>query len=54
MGEAFTQTARALDQTEGLRTLLGGEEGGKRFILGLLDRHRVRIDRLGIEPVEPE
>jgi hypothetical protein len=54
VGEAFTQTARALDQTEGLRTLLGGDEGGKRFILGLLDRHRVRIDRLGIEPVEPE
>ncbi len=54
IGEAFTQTARALEQTEGMRALLGGEEGGKRFILGLLDRHRVRIDRLGIEPVEPE
>jgi hypothetical protein len=54
VGEAFTQTARALEQTEGMRTLLGGDEGGKRFILGLLDRHRVRIDRLGIEPVEPE
>jgi hypothetical protein len=54
VGEAFTQTSRALEATEGLRTLLGGEEGGKRFILGLLDRHRVRIDRLGIEPVEPE
>jgi hypothetical protein len=54
VGEAFTQTSRALEATEGLRTLLGGEEGGKRFILGLLDRHRVRIDRLGIESVEPE
>ena len=54
VGEAFTQTSRALEATEGLRTLLGGDEGGKRFILGLLDRHRVRIDRLGIEPIEPE
>ncbi|HEX8099604.1 MAG TPA: ferritin-like fold-containing protein [Actinomycetota bacterium] len=52
IGEAFTQTARALGEAEGLRMLLGGEEGGKRFILGLLDRHRQRIDRLGIEPVD--
>jgi hypothetical protein len=54
VGEAFTQTSRALEATQGLRTLLGGEEGGKRFILQLLDRHRVRIDRLGIEQVEPD
>jgi hypothetical protein len=53
VGEAFTQTARALEVTEGLRTLLGGEEAGKRFVLSLLDRHRQRLDRLGIEPVEP-
>jgi len=52
VGEAFTQTGRALDATQGLRTLLGGEEAGKRFILSLLDRHRQRLDRLGIEPVE--
>ena len=52
IGEAFTQTARALEGAEGLRLLLGGAEGGKRFILGLLDRHRQRIDRLGIEAVE--
>lgn len=52
IGEAFTQTARALERADGLRLLLGGEEGGKRFILGLLDRHRHRIDRLGIERVD--
>jgi hypothetical protein len=52
IGEAFTQTARALEKAGGLRLLLGGAEGGKRFILGLLDRHRQRIDRLGIERVD--
>jgi tRNA-(MS[2]IO[6]A)-hydroxylase MiaE-like protein len=52
IGEAFTQTARVLEGAEGLRMLLGGQEGGKRFILGLLDRHRQRIDRLGIERVD--
>jgi hypothetical protein len=54
VGEAFTQTARALEATEGLRTLLGGDEAGKRFILSLLDRHRQRLDRLGIDPVETD
>jgi tRNA-(MS[2]IO[6]A)-hydroxylase (MiaE)-like len=54
VGEAVTQTARALEATEGLRSLLGGEEAGKRFVLGMLDRHRQRLDRLGIEPVEPD
>jgi hypothetical protein len=54
VGEAFTQTARALEATEGLRTLLGGEEAGKHFILSLLDRHRQRLDRLGIDPVETD
>jgi hypothetical protein len=54
LGEALTQTARALEATEGLRTLLGGEEAGKGFLLTLLDRHRQRLDRLGIEPVEPD
>lgn len=54
VGEAFTQTSRALGETEGLRGLLGGEEAGKRFVLSLLDRHRQRIDRLGIEPVETD
>jgi hypothetical protein len=54
IGEALTQTGRALEATEGLRTLLGGSEAGKRFVLSLLDRHRQRMDRLGIEPVEPD
>jgi len=54
VGEAFTQTGRALEATRGLRALLGGDEAGKRFILSLLDRHRHRLDRLGIEPVEPD
>jgi hypothetical protein len=54
VGEALTQTSRALEATSGLRSLLGGAEAGKRFILTLLDRHRQRLDRLGIEPVEPD
>ena len=53
VGEAFTQTGRALDATEGLRNLLGGADAGKRLVLSLLDRHRQRLDRLGIEPVDP-
>ena len=52
VGEALTQTSRALAATEGLRTLLGGSEAGKRFVLTLLDRHRQRLDRLGIEAVD--
>ena len=52
IGEALTQTRRALDETDAVRTLLDGEEGEKRLLLDLLDRHRVRLDRLGIEPVE--
>lgn len=52
VGEAFTQTARALEGTEGLRTLLGGNEGGKRLVLSMLDRHRQRLDRLGIELID--
>ena len=34
--------------------LLGGHEAGKRFVLQMLDRHRQRLDRLGVEPVDPE
>jgi hypothetical protein len=54
VGEALTQTSRALEATQGLRTLLGGSGAGKRFILTLLDSHRQRLDRLGIEPVDTE
>src|SRR5215210_163468 len=51
-GEALTQTRRALQQATRLRALLGGEEGEKRMVLALLERHRARLDRLGIERVE--
>src|SRR5438132_3034253 len=52
VGEAFTQTSRAIGATEGLRALLGGDEAGRRFVIQMLDGHRKRLDRLGIEPVE--
>jgi hypothetical protein len=52
IGEALTQTRRALDESEALRTILGDEEGEKRLLLDMLDRHRARLDRLGIEPLE--
>jgi tRNA-(MS[2]IO[6]A)-hydroxylase (MiaE)-like len=52
IGEALTQTRRALDGTDALRNLLGGEEGEKRLLLDLLGRHRVRLDRMGVEPVD--
>jgi tRNA-(MS[2]IO[6]A)-hydroxylase (MiaE)-like len=54
IGEGVTQTARALEATEGLRALLGGGDAGKRLVLSLLERHRLRLDRLGIERVEPD
>lgn len=50
VGEGFTQTARALEASATVRGLLG-DDAGKRFVLGLLDGHRRRLDRLGIEPV---
>lgn len=52
IGEALTQTRRALDETEAVRTLMGGEEAEKRLLLDLLQRHRGRLDRMGIEPVD--
>jgi tRNA-(MS[2]IO[6]A)-hydroxylase (MiaE)-like len=52
IGEAMTQTARALMATTALRELLGGDEVEKRALLDLLDHHRMRLDRLGIEPVD--
>jgi hypothetical protein len=52
IGEALTQTRRALDETEAFRSLLGGEDGEKRVLLDLLQRHRARLDRVGIEPVD--
>ncbi|MGH2692016.1 MAG: hypothetical protein ACRDHM_05890, partial [Actinomycetota bacterium] len=52
VGEALTQTRKALDETGALSELFGGPEGEKRVLLDILDRHRVRLDRLGIEPVD--
>lgn len=52
VGEALTQTRRALDESPALGLLLGGHEGEKRALLDLLERHRARLDRLGIEHVE--
>lgn len=54
VGEAFTQTGRALDEVDGLRSLLEGGDQTTKFVILLLDRHRVRLDRLGIEPVDDE
>lgn len=52
IGEAITQTGRALEATRGIRALLGGEENQKQVVLSLLERHRQRMDRLGIESVD--
>ena len=52
VGEALTQSRRALDETEALRSLLGDDEGEKRLLLDLLQRHRERLERKGIEIVE--
>jgi tRNA-(MS[2]IO[6]A)-hydroxylase (MiaE)-like len=52
IGEALTQTRRALNETGALRTLLGSDEAEKQVLLSLLQRHRERLDRLGIELVD--
>jgi hypothetical protein len=52
IGEGLTQARRALVATGTVRSLLGGEEGEKRLLLDLWERLRVRLDRLGIEPVD--
>jgi hypothetical protein len=54
-GEALTQTRRALQETRVLAELMGGEEEmQKRMVLSILEGHRRRLDRLGIEPVDVE
>jgi hypothetical protein len=53
-GEALTQTRQAMTATLVLLDLLGGEEAEKALVLKLLEGHRVRMDRLGVEPLEPE
>lgn len=52
ISEALNQTRSALNAAEAVRGLLGGPDGEKQMLLDLLGRHRVRFDRLGIEPVE--
>jgi hypothetical protein len=52
IGEALTQTRRALNETGVLKSLLGSDEAEKQVLLGLLQRHRERLDRLGIELVD--
>jgi hypothetical protein len=54
VGEGLTQTARALGESALLRELLAAAEGERRWVLDLLDRHRARLDRLGIERVEAD
>jgi transcription elongation GreA/GreB family factor len=51
-GEALTQTTAAMTETFVLSDLLESD-GAKRMILKLLEGHRARLDRLGIERVEP-
>lgn len=53
-GEAFTQTKRALESSSALKELLGGDEGEKHLLLQLLEGHRVRLDRLGIDLMESD
>ena len=53
-GEALTQTRQAMTVTLVLFDLLGGEEAEKQMVLKLLEGHRARLDRLGVEPLEPE
>jgi hypothetical protein len=54
VGEGLTQTRRALDQSTLLQELLGRPEGAKRLVLDLLERHRGRLDRLGVEPLDAD
>jgi tRNA-(MS[2]IO[6]A)-hydroxylase MiaE-like protein len=52
VGEALTQTRKAIQETRVLASLMGGIEGmEKRMVLDILEGHRRRLDRLGIEPV---
>jgi hypothetical protein len=52
-GEALTQTRQAMTATQVLFDLLGGTEAEKALVLKLLEGHRARLDRLGVEPLEP-
>lgn len=48
-GESLTQTRRALADAPALSDLLGGPAGEKKLLLQLLESHRLRLDRLGID-----
>jgi hypothetical protein len=52
-GEALTQTAAATTETLVLRDLLESD-GEKRMILKLLEGHRARMDRLGVDRLDPD
>jgi tRNA-(MS[2]IO[6]A)-hydroxylase (MiaE)-like len=52
-GEALTQAAAAMTETLVLRDLLESD-GEKRMILKLLDGHRARLDRLGVDRLDPD
>ena len=52
-GEALTQTRMAMTETQVLFDLLGGPEGEKEMVLRLLEGHRARLDRLGVERIDP-
>ncbi|MFN2544664.1 MAG: ferritin-like fold-containing protein [Actinomycetota bacterium] len=53
-GEALTQTRHAMTETLVLFDLLGGDEAEKALVLRLLEGHRARLDRLGVDPLDPE
>ena len=53
-GEALTQTKRAVDSAQALRDMLGGFQGEKELLLDLLERHRARLDRLGIDLLDDD
>ena len=53
-GEALTQTRGAMTETLVLHDLLDGEEGEKRMILKLLEGHRARLDRLGVDLIDEQ
>ena len=54
VGEAFTQTGRALRPSPASVRCLRTTRVTNRFVIALLERHRVRLDRLGIDTLDDE
>lgn len=54
IGEAITQTGRALEASDGIKALMGGAENQKQVVISLLERHRQRLDRLGVEAIDDD